>query len=55
MAVAHIWPGAAIARNPDRARSVFPVHVEHADTAELAAWTGLSRVLINSDEFISRN
>jgi mono/diheme cytochrome c family protein len=41
--------------DPGRARSVFPVHVEQADTAELAAWTGLSRVLINSDEFISRN
>jgi len=41
--------------HPDEAKSVLPMDVEEdADVPLLAAWASTSRVLLNLDEFISR-
>ncbi|MCP5117236.1 MAG: hypothetical protein GY953_40950, partial [bacterium] len=34
--------------------SMFPVKIQSAQPVEMAAWVGLSRVLLNLDEFITR-
>ncbi len=43
-----------LARHPQEARSLFSLDSEDEDPQELAAWTLLSSVLLNLDEFITR-
>ena len=40
--------------DPQAIASLFPAVLEGADRRELAAWVGVSRILINLDEFITR-
>jgi cytochrome c553 len=39
---------------PETAAKLFPLHIAGVDGVEAAAWTGLSRVLLNLDEFVTR-
>jgi hypothetical protein len=41
-------------KDPKAARELFPAPVEGVAPAEAAAWVGVSRVLLNLDEFITR-
>jgi hypothetical protein len=41
-------------REPGAAAKLVPGQVSDADTLELACWAGLSSVLLNLDEFITR-
>jgi hypothetical protein len=41
-------------REPGAAAKAVPGQASEADTLELACWTGLSSVLLNLDEFITR-
>jgi hypothetical protein len=41
-------------RDPKDATTIFPTPVEGVNPAEAAAWVGVSRVLLNLDEFITR-
>ncbi len=43
-----------LGKDPASARELFPAPVEGTAPAELAAWVGVSRVLLNLDEFITR-
>ena len=45
---------AELAGNQDRLASLFPAGIDGVDKREAAAWVGLSRVLLNTDEFITR-
>ena len=40
--------------NPQWAASLFPNRLEGIDPVEAAAWVGVSRILLNLDEFITR-
>ncbi len=40
--------------DPKSAGLLAPVHLESAEPLEAAAWTGVARVLLNLDEFITR-
>jgi len=42
-------------RDPKPALSLFPNRVEGVDPVDAGAWTGLSSVLLNLDEFITRD
>jgi len=44
----------AFGKDPIKARAIFPAPIEGEDPAEAAAWVGVSRVLLNLDEFITR-
>ncbi len=45
----------AILKNePQSAESLFPMELVAVDRVEAAAWVGLSRVLLNLDEFLTR-
>jgi hypothetical protein len=44
----------AAAKDPKEAQELFPAPVEGVRAAEAAAWVGVSRVLLNLDEFITR-
>jgi mono/diheme cytochrome c family protein len=44
----------SFAKDPAAARDLFPTPVEGVPAAEAAAWVGVSRVLLNLDEFITR-
>jgi hypothetical protein len=44
----------AFGKDPKSAESLFPAPVEGVAPAEAAAWVGVSRVLLNLDEFITR-
>ena len=39
---------------PDAVSAMFPNRVDGTDPVDAAAWTGLSSVLLNLDEFITR-
>ena len=39
---------------PGDARQLAPVDVPNHDAAEVAAWTGVARIVLNTDEFITR-
>ena len=41
-------------KDPKAAEDLFPARVEGVPPAEAAAWVGVSRVLLNLDEFITR-
>jgi hypothetical protein len=41
-------------KDPQAVASLFPVVLEGADRRELAEWVGVSRILLNLDEFITR-
>jgi hypothetical protein len=41
-------------QSPQDASALFPLHREGSNTLEAATWVGLSRVLLNLDEFITR-
>jgi hypothetical protein len=43
-----------LAREPQAAEKLFPVVLEGVDPTEAAAWTGVASVLMNLDEFITR-
>ncbi len=43
-----------LAKEPQAARQLFPVEMEGVDHTEAAAWTGVASVLMNLDEFITR-
>jgi hypothetical protein len=40
--------------NEDAGKSMSVVHLANVDPTDTAAWFGLSRVLMNADEFITR-
>ena len=40
--------------NEDAGRSMSAAHLANVDPADATAWFGLSRVLMNADEFITR-
>ena len=40
--------------SPDAASKLFPLQIAGVDGVDAAAWTGLSRVLLNLDEFVTR-
>jgi len=40
--------------SPGAAQKQFPAQLETADANEAAAWTGLAKVLLNLDEFVTR-
>jgi hypothetical protein len=40
--------------SPGAAEQQFPANLENADATEAAAWTGLAKVLLNLDEFVTR-
>jgi hypothetical protein len=44
----------SLSKEPAEARELFPTPVEGVAPAEVAAWVGVSRVLLNLDEFITR-
>jgi len=44
----------ALSKSPAEAKELFPAPVEGVAPAEVAAWVGVSRVLLNLDEFITR-
>jgi mono/diheme cytochrome c family protein len=44
----------SLAKDPKEERALFPAPVEGVQPAEAAAWVGVSRVLLNLDEFITR-
>ena len=44
-----------LAANPQTAAALFPHQLEGMPQAETAAWVELSRVLLNLDEFITRD
>ena len=44
----------ALSKSPADAKELFPAPVAGVAPAELAAWVGVSRVLLNLDEFITR-
>ena len=46
--------GQMLDNDPQAVASLFPVVLEGADRRELAAWVGVSRILLNLDEFITR-
>jgi len=41
-------------KDPEALKQLTPNPVSGVQPAEVAAWTGLSRVLMNLDEFITR-
>ena len=41
--------------NPQWASSLFPNRLEGVDPVRAAAWVGVSRILLNLDEFITRD
>ena len=41
-------------REPESATELLPVGIDGADRTEAASWVGLSRVLLNLDEFLTR-
>ena len=44
----------SLGKDPEEAKALFPAPVEGVAPAEAAAWVGVSRVLLNLDEFITR-
>jgi hypothetical protein len=44
----------AAAKDPKETQALFPTPVEGVKPSEAAAWVGVSRVLLNLDEFITR-
>ena len=46
--------GEMLDKDPRAIASLFPAALEGTDRRELAAWVGVSRILINLDEFITR-
>ena len=46
--------GQMLDKDPQAVASLFPVVLEGADRRELAEWVGVSRILLNLDEFITR-
>ena len=44
----------SLGKDPKDTESIFPAPVEGVAPAEAAAWVGVSRVLLNLDEFITR-
>ena len=44
----------ALAADAKQAGQLFPAPVEGVQPAEAAAWVGVSRILLNLDEFITR-
>ena len=44
----------SLSKNEKEARELFPAPLEGVAPAEAAAWVGVSRVLLNLDEFITR-
>ena len=45
---------AELDRNQDMLASLFPADIDGAEKLDAGAWVGLSRVLLNTDEFITR-
>jgi hypothetical protein len=45
---------AELAGNQDMLAALFPAGIDGIEKREAAAWVGLSRVLLNTDEFITR-
>ena len=43
-----------LAKEPDAAAKLFPVELDGINRIEAAAWTGVTSVLMNMDEFITR-
>lgn len=43
-----------LAKDPKAAENVQPFHPQGVDPLDAAAWVGVSRVLLNLDEFITR-
>jgi hypothetical protein len=43
-----------LAKDPKAAESMQPFHPQGMDALDAAAWVGVSRVLLNLDEFITR-
>ena len=44
-----------LSREPEAARKIFPATgLDGVDPAEAAVWVGVSRVLLNLEEFITR-
>jgi hypothetical protein len=41
-------------REPNSAQTIFPVELRGVTGVEAAAWAGLCSVLLNLDEFITR-
>ncbi len=44
----------AFGKSPQQAKAIYPAPLQGEDPAEAAAWVGVSRVLLNLDEFITR-
>jgi hypothetical protein len=45
---------AAYAERPDEAKALLPPEAKDVDAGEFAAWTGRARLLLDLDEFITR-
>ena len=45
---------AILEKEPESVTELLPWDIDGADQTEAAAWVGLSRVLLNLDEFLTR-